>query len=879
MKRRYYCKRAQLDYAEKQLIRYSNLLEQKATSQENVDNWRYQRDSAQANLQAAEAARDLSKLNLSYTEITAPFDGRIDRRLQDPGNLVGSGQNTVLAEVNQIDPIYVYFTISDLDLARLMREAHWTPGQADAKKWPVFAGLTSEEGYPHQGRLDFASISLTPTTGTLLLRGIFSNPDGKILPGLYARVRVPVKKGPALLVPQEAIGYDQRGSYVLIVNEQNVVQRVSVRTGTLVDHLQVVEEGLTGKEWVVIKGLQKAVPGRQVTPEQEGVQTPGIGSPQSSDQRKATAVISRFFIERPIFANVIALVTVIIGLVFLYRLPVAQYPQIVPPTIQVTTRYPGASADVVAATIGVPIEQAVNGVEDSIYMSSTSSSDGSYSLTITFDIGTDLNTSLALVQNLVNSALAQLPGGVQQQGVTVRKVSPNILLVVSLYSEDDRFEEIFLSNYAVINLQNPLARLPGVGQVVVRGAGSYSMRVWLDPKRLQTFGITTADVLAAIQSQNVQVVAGQLGAPPVPKDQSFQFTISAPSRLSEASEFQDIIIRTAAGQAPQIVRLRDIARVDLSQQSFSNFSRFTGHKAALIPIFALPDANAIAVADGVYKAMAEMSKQFPEGLKYGIRYDTTLFVREAISKVYETLIIAGILVLIVILLFLQSFRAMLVPATTVPVTIIGAFIAMAALGFTVNLMTLFALILAVGIVVDDAIVIVENSSYYIERGVPPKEATIKAMQELTGPVMGITLALVSVFLPAAFFSGISGQIFRQFALVIASTAVISAINALTLKPVQCAFWLRPRKEKPLNWFYRGFNKAFQTMTDGYMGIVTRMVKQPVLMVDRFWHHYHCVILGVSAPAHGVSPYGGPRVWHPGVPLAGRCITAPVRGGG
>ena len=279
--------KTQLDYAEKQLIRYSNLLEQKATSQENVDNWRYQRDSAQANLRAAEAARDLSKLNLSYTEIAAPFDGRIDRRLQDPGNLVGSGQNTVLAEVNQIDPIYVYFTISDLDLARLMREAHWTPGQADAKKWPVLAGLTSEEGYRHQGRLDFASISLTPTTGTLLLRGIFSNPDGKILPGLYARVRVPVKKGPALLVPQEAIGYDQRGSYALIVNEQNVVQRASVRTGTQVDHLQVIEEGLAGKEWVVIKGLQKAVPGRQVTPKQEGVQTPGMGSPQSSDQRKA----------------------------------------------------------------------------------------------------------------------------------------------------------------------------------------------------------------------------------------------------------------------------------------------------------------------------------------------------------------------------------------------------------------------------------------------------------------------------------------------------------------------------------------------------------------------------------------------------------------
>jgi HAE1 family hydrophobic/amphiphilic exporter-1 len=544
-------------------------------------------------------------------------------------------------------------------------------------------------------------------------------------------------------------------------------------------------------------------------------------------------MISRFFIERPIFANVIALVTIIIGLVFLYQLPVAQYPQIVPPTIQVTTRYPGASAAVIADTIGVPIEQAVNGVEGSIYMSSTSGSDGSYALTITFNVGTNLNTSIALVQNLVNSALAQLPGGVQQQGITVRKVSPNILLVVGLYSEDDRFEEIFLSNYAVINLQNPLARLPGVGQVAVRGAGAYSIRVWLDPNRLQTFGLTTADVLAAIQGQNVQVVAGQLGTPPVPKDQPFQFTINALGRLSDASQFEEIIIKTATSQAPQIVRLRDIARVDLSQQSFSNFSRFTGHKAALIPIFALPDANAIAVADSVYQAMADMSKQFPEGLKYAIRYDTTTFVREAISGVYETLIIAGILVLIVILLFLQSFRAMLVPATTVPVTIIGAFIAIAALGFTINLMTLFALILAIGIVVDDAIIIVENSSYYIERGMPPKEATIKAMQELTGPVMGITVALVSVFLPAAFLPGITGQIFRQFALVIASTTIISAINALTLKPAQCALWLRPRKEKPPNWFYRGFNKAFQAMTDAYMGIVTRMVKRPVLMIIVF----------------------------------------------
>jgi len=552
-------------------------------------------------------------------------------------------------------------------------------------------------------------------------------------------------------------------------------------------------------------------------------------------------VISKFFIERPIFANVIALVTVLVGAVFLYGLPVAQYPEIVPPTIQVATRYPGASAEVVAATIGVPLEQAINGVENSIYMSSTSSSDGSYLLTITFDVGTDLDTSLALVQNLANTALAQLPGGVTAQGITVRKVSPNILLVASLYSDDDRYDETFFSNYALINLQNPLARIQGVGQVRIFGAGPYSMRVWLDPQRLQSFGLTADDVLTAIRGQNVEVVAGQLGAPPVPEDQPFQFTINALGRLSDATQFENITIKSAGGTAPQLVRLRDVGRVELSQQSFSNFSRFTGRKAAQIVVFSLPGANAIQVADRVYRAMADMARQFPEGMKYAIRYDTTRFVREAISAVYHTLFIAAVLVLVVILLFLQNFRGMLVPATTVPVTIVGAFIAMAGLGFTINLMTLFALILAIGIVVDDAIIIVENSSYYIEQGMPPKEATIRAMEELTGPVMGITLALVAVFLPAAFLPGITGQIFRQFALVIAATSVISAINALTLKPVQCALWLRPRGNRRRNWFYRGFNRAFEAVTKVYIGVVARMVKHPLPMILLF-----AVIVGVTA---------------------------------
>jgi len=540
-------------------------------------------------------------------------------------------------------------------------------------------------------------------------------------------------------------------------------------------------------------------------------------------------MISEFFVERPIFANVIAIITIILGLVCFYVLPVAQYPPVVPPTIQVTTNYPGASAEVVAETVGIPIEQAINGVEGAIYMSSTSASDGSYGLTVTFNVGTDLNTSLALVQNYVNSALAQLPSGVSNQGITVKKVSTDIILVVSISSKDDRYDANYLSNYAIINLQNPLARLPGVGQVIIKGSGPYSMRVWLDPRKLQDFNLSTLDVVNAIQGQNVQVVAGKMGGPPTPPSQVFQFTVNALGRLSDVKQFEDIIVKSPRGpEQAQVVRVRDVARVELSQQTYSTFAEVNGHPAADIPVFLLPGANAMTVAQEVKQAMAEMSKRFPPGMIWESHYDTTKFVAETIRDVYMTLLLAGILVLIVIMVFLQNWRATLVPATTVPVTIIGAFAAMLALGFSINLMTLFALILAIGIVVDDAIVIVEGASYHIEQGRSPKEATIKAMEELTGPVFGITLALVSVFLPAAFLPGITGQIFRQFALVIAATAVISAINALTLKPAQCALWLRPRPVKKPGMFFRGFNRAYEAMEDVYVGLVSRMVLRPKL---------------------------------------------------
>jgi len=559
--------------------------------------------------------------------------------------------------------------------------------------------------------------------------------------------------------------------------------------------------------------------------------------------------MSKFFIERPIFANVIAIITIVLGLVCLMELPVAQYPDIVPPTIQVSASYPGANAQVVATTVGIPIEQGINGVENALYMQSTSGSDGSYTLTVTFAVGTDLNAAISLVQNAVNGAVAQLPSEVQSQGVNVQKVSTNVLLIGSLYSDDDRYDETFLSNYAIINLQNPIARLPGVGQVQILGAGPYSMRIWLDPLRLKTFGLTVLDVQNAIQAQNSEVAAGQLGGPPSGQNQIFQFTVNALGRLSDVDQFENIIVKTkppsstvggtshgASNQAaPEVVRIKDVARVELSQRAFSTFSGLSGHRAAQMNVYTLPGANAIRVAREVGALMDQMGTKFPPGLRYTALLDTSLFIKDSIHGVYEALIEAGILVLIVIMLFLQNWRAMLVPATTVPVTIIGAFAAMALLGFTVNLMTLFALILAIGIVVDDAIVIVENTSHYIEQGLTAKDAAIKAMGELTGPVLGITLVLTSVFLPASFLPGITGQMFRQFALVIASTAIISALNALTLKPAQCALYLkaRPKSYKP-NRFYRGFNRAYEALENRYVGLVNLMAHRTRLSVAIFF---------------------------------------------
>ena len=537
-------------------------------------------------------------------------------------------------------------------------------------------------------------------------------------------------------------------------------------------------------------------------------------------------MMSKFFIEHPVLANVLAIVLVLLGVVSLFRLPVSEYPNVVPPTVQVTTRYPGASAQTVIDTVALPIELQVNGVDRMLYMQSTSAYDGTYTLTVTFAIGTDPDIDQVLVQNRVQIALASLPAPVQAQGVTVQKKSTAILQYVTLDSPDNKYDGLFLSNYATINLVNDLARLPGVGNVIVAGAGEYSMRIWMDPEKLHYFGLVPEDVISVIRQQSQNVAAGQVGMPPAPKDQEFQYTVDIQSRLNDPGQFGDIIVKDLTAQGGQLVRLKDLARIELGSQTYSQIFRLNGRDAAGIAIYQTPEANSLQVAKAVSTKMAELARRFPEGLRYSIPYDTTIFVKDSITEVYKTLYQAGILVLIVILIFLQNFRATLVPATTVPVTIIGAFAGMAALGFTVNLSTLFGIVLAIGIVVDDAIVIVEGVSKYIEQGMSGHDAAIKAMGELLGPIVGITLVLMSVFLPAAFVPGLSGQMFAQFALVIAVTALISAVNAATLKPTQCALWLRgPVPLDKRNFFYRGFNRVYDRMESGYVWFIGRMVRR------------------------------------------------------
>lgn len=540
--------------------------------------------------------------------------------------------------------------------------------------------------------------------------------------------------------------------------------------------------------------------------------------------------MSAFFIDRPKFAFVIAIVMVIAGLLSMLSLPIAEFPELTPPQVQVTATYPGANAEVVEQTVAAVIEPEVNGVEGMSYMSSKSSNDGSYSLTVTFEVGTDADQAQVNVQNRVATTTSRLPEEVNRQGVVVNKQSTSMLMVLSVFSPDNTYDDVFLSNYASINVSDNLARVPGVASVSILGARDYGMRIWLEPDRLTSLGLTASDVIQAIQDQNIQVSPGAIGAEPSPTGQQFQYPLQAKGRLTDAAEFENIIIR--ASQDGTIIRLSDVARVELGAATYSWFGQLDGSPAALIAIYQLPDANALDVAKGVRARMDELADRFPTDLAYDITYDTTLYVESSIEEVVVTLFQALVLVVLVVFVFLQDWRSTLIPAIAIPVSLITTFAALAVLGFTINTVSLFGLILAIGIVVDDAIIVVENVQRHMDDGLDPKAATRKAMAEVTGPVIATTLVLLAVFVPIAFTPGLTGRLFVQFAATIAFAVGFSSINALTLSPALCATILRPSKAArrgPLAWFEKGLDVS----RNGYIKIVRRLLRATVVTVVAF----------------------------------------------
>ncbi|UCH75074.1 MAG: multidrug efflux RND transporter permease subunit [Rhodospirillales bacterium] len=541
-------------------------------------------------------------------------------------------------------------------------------------------------------------------------------------------------------------------------------------------------------------------------------------------------MISAFFIDRPKFAFVIAIVIVLAGLLALTRLPVAEFPEITPPEVQVTATYPGANAQVVEETVAAVVEAEVNGVEDMIYMSSKSANDGSYTLTVTFEVGTDGDQAQVNVQNRVSLTTSRLPEEVVRQGVSVKKQSTSMLLVASVYSPNETYDDLFLSNYTSINIRDTLARVPGVADVSVLGARDYGMRVWLQPDRMTSLGLTVGDVIAAIREQNLQVSAGSVGAAPAPAGQQFEFTILAKGRLEDEREFRNIILRARTDGS--IVRLGDIARVELGAQEYGWFGHLNGKPAAILAVYQLPDANALDVADGIKAELERLAQRFPEDLAYQVTYDTTLYVKTSMHEVMVTLFQAMALVILVVFVFLQDWRSTLVPTIAIPVSLIGTFAALLAMGYTINTVSLFGLILAIGVVVDDAIVVVENVQRHMADGLSPRDATRKAMIEVSGPVIATTLVLLAVFVPVGFTPGLTGRLYQQFAVTISVAVAISSVNALTLSPALCASFLKlpkPVQRGPLAWFER----ILAGSRNGYSGIVAIMVRRLLVTLPLF----------------------------------------------
>ena len=638
-----------------------------------------------------------------------------------------------------------------------------------------------------------------------------------------------------VVVPQLAV-QERQGLYsVMVVKPDATVEQRTVKAGERVGNLWIIDSGVKPGEKVIVEGIQKVQPGagsaKVVKTEQEGAPTrprqhriPNLRAreankpwpiflsadrslPSSSRSSSSSWASSRS-----------------------RSLSIEQYPFLAPPTIRVTATYQGASAEAVEQSVATPIEQEVNGVDNLIYMKSTNTSDGRMSLDVNFEVGVNQDMSNVLTQNRVSQAQARLPQEVVAQGVTVKKQSPSILMVISLFSPKGTYDANYLTNYITINLRDQVLRIPGVAQVDLFGGSDYSMRIWLKPDRMAQLGLTPADVISVIREQNLQAPAGQIGAAPSPKGQEFTYTVRAPGRLVTAEEFENIIIRQT--QSGSQIRIKDVGSVELGAENYKSFGRLDGKPAGIMAVYLLPGANQLQVSRSIYETMANAKALFPPDMDYKIVYDTTPAVEASIEGIVHTFVEAIILVTIVVFIFLQNFRATIIPLLAVPVSLIGTFIFFPMLGFSVNTLSMFGLVLAIGIVVDDAIVVVEAVMHHLEHGMTPKEATIQAMKEVSAPVIGIALILSAVFLPVAFLGGLTGRMYQQFALTIAISVLLSAFTALSLSPALCAMFLRPPKPArgPLGKFYGWFNRTFERSTSGYVAGCRLLVRRSILSI-------------------------------------------------
>src|SRR5215216_2404092 len=570
---------------------------------------------------------------------------------------------------------------------------------------------------------------------------------------------------------------------------------------------------------------------------------------------------SRFFIDRPIFAAVVSIVIFIAGLIAMFGLPISEYPEVVPPSVVVRAVYPGANPRVISEAVATPLEEQINGVENMLYMSSQSTSDGVLTLTVTFRVGTDPDLAQVQVQNRVSQALPRLPEEVRQLGVTTVKSSPNFIMVVHLVSPDNRYNEVYLRNYGLLQIKDVIARIPGIGQVQVFGGGDYAMRVWVDPGKVAARGLTASDVVSAIREQNVQVAAGVVGAPPMPVPVDYQLSVNARGRLIDEKEFGDIILKTGADG--EITRLRDVARLELAAGDYALRSMLDSKEAVGIGIFQAPGSNALQLSSTVRATMEELKKNFPEGVEYRIVYDPTINVRDGIREVVKTLFEAILLVVLVVVLFLQTWRASIIPLVAVPISIVGTFAVLLGFGFSINTLSLFGLVLAIGIVVDDAIVVVENVERNIEAGLSPRDASYKAMEEVSGPIIAIGLVLCAVFVPVAFLSGLTGEFYRQFALTIAFSTVISAVNSLTLSPALSAILLKSREAPPdgltrlldrgLGWLFRPFNRVFTRGSQRYGAAVASILRRSGIALAVYAGLVALTLFGFNKVPHGFVP--------------------------